>query len=234
MPIPFQCSGCGKQYKVDEKMAGKQATCRCGATTRVPSDGVRGSDESVDDWVAAAFHVPAGAPPAAEPEPAATATPETPKPLLPPDIDRPKPRRRRKQKPGRWHKLVAVASIVYGALAALVSLVFVVLAFPGLDFGSAAEVVLGVAIAVGGVLIRKRHEQGPACAGLACIFLCVFSGGGTLLSLPGVLAAREFVAFLRLAAFLLIVYSVPVGIAVWSLRQEIERQRLEAEEQLDV
>src|SRR3990167_10979396 len=162
MPIPFQCSGCGKEYQVEEKMAGKQAKCRCGATTRVPSDGAGGLDASLDDWVAVAFQVPAGAPPAPEPEPTATAKPGPPEPLLPPAIDRPEPRRRRKQKPDRWHKLVGVASIAYGALAAVVSLVVVILAFPYVDFGSAADVVLGIAIAVGGVLILKRHPHGPA------------------------------------------------------------------------
>jgi hypothetical protein len=231
MPIPFQCSGCGREYQVDEKMAGKQAKCRCGATTRVPSDGAGGLDESVDDWVAVAFHVPAGARPAPEPEPTATAKPEPPEPLLPPAVERPEPRRRRKQKPGRWHKLVGVASIAYGALAAVVTLVIEVLYFPYGVFGWTADVVLGVAIAVGGVLILKRHQHGPACAALACIFLCFLSAWDILWRLPAVLAAGEFVAFLLLVAFSLIVYSIPAGIVVWCLREEIARQKLEAEEQ---
>ena len=232
MPIPFRCSGCGKEYRVDRKMAGKQAKCRCGATTRVPSEGVGGLDESLDDWVATAFEVPAGAPPAPEPEPPATVKPEPPGPLLPPVVDRPNARSRRHEKPGRWHKLVGVASVVYGVLAALVLLGFEVLSFPSGVIGWTADVVLASAIAVGGVLILKHHEHGPACAGLASIFLCFFSAWSILWGLPMALLAGEFGVALACLAFFVIAYSIPIGIVVWCFREETERQKREAEEQL--
>lgn len=237
MPIPFRCSGCGKEYRVDEKMAGKQAKCRCGATTRVPSEGMKGLDESPDDWVAAAFRVPAGAAPAHEPAPPEPPKPEPPatpkpEPLLPPVEDRPKPATSRKRKPGRWDKHVGWASIVYGALAALVLLVFEVLSFPSGVIGWTVDVVLAAAIAVGGVLILKRHERGPACAGLASIFLCFFTAWGILWRLPMELIAGDFLAALVHLAFFVIAYSIPIGIVVWSLREETERQRRDAEDQV--
>jgi hypothetical protein len=233
MPIPFRCPGCGKEYQVDEKMAGRQAKCRCGATTRIPAGDGGVIDEPLDDWVAAAFRPPVAAPPVPEPKPPATPKPMPPMPPLVPAVDRPEPKRRRKPKPSRWHKPVGVASIVYGALAALVLLGLEILSFPNGIMGWTADVVLAVAIAVGGVLILKHHEHGPACAGLGSIFLCFFSAWGVILwRLPMALSAGEYGVALVLVAFFVIAYSVPIGIVVWCLREETERQKREAEEEL--
>jgi hypothetical protein len=125
-----------------------------------------------------------------------------------------------------------VASVAYGALAALVLLGIEFLAFPNGVIGWTADVVLAAGIAVGGVLILKRHEHGPACAGLASIFLCFLTAWGILWRLPMELIDGEFAAALAHLAFFLIVYSIPIGIVVWCLREETARQRRESEEQL--
>ena len=126
-----------------------------------------------------------------------------------------------------------MASIAYGSLMAAVLAVLAVLSFvDGSTFGVIwalfilARVAFAVGMAVGGVLILKRRQHGPACAGLASIFLfscpvvgffwqSAFAGGGRAL-------------VLELAAFFS-VYSVPIAVVVWSLREEIKRQELEAE-----
>jgi len=236
MPIPFRCAGCGKEYRVNEKMAGKQATCRCGATTRVPwgvagEGGTGEKDDSLDDWLPASFWDPVHPPPTPEPEPAAMANPEPPEPPMPPAIERAEPRRPCQEELARWRKLVGVASVAYGALAALVLLVIEVLSFPGGVVGWTADVVLAVAIAVGGMLILRHHPHGPACAGLACIFLCFFSAWDIFLRTLGALTVGQFDAVLLFVAFFVIAYSIPIGITVWCLRVETERQKREAEEQ---
>ncbi len=229
MPISFRCSGCGKEYRVNEKMAGRRATCRCGATTRVPKEGTGETDEPLDDWVAAAFRAPPKAPPAPEPEPAAASPKpqEEPPPL--PD-ERPEPTEPCLDEPRPRYKLVGVASIVYGGLAALAVAVSVV-AFYVSIFDGIAGVVLAGAIAAGGVYILKRRRQGPACAGLACIFLCVLFGWRPLLVLLGSLTQGQLEIALPLLAAFVIAAPVPIAIIVWCLRVEMERQRHEEEEE---
>ena len=230
MPISFRCSGCGKEYRVSEKMAGRRATCRCGATTRVPEEGAGETDESLDDWVAAAFRPPPKASPPPEPEPDATTNPkpqEEPPPL--PD-ERPEPTEPCLDEPAPRYKLVGVASIVYGSLAALAVAVGVADFYVSI-FDGIAGVVLAGAIGVGGVFILKRRRQGPACAGLACIFLCVLFGWRPLLALLGSLTQRRLDIALPLLAGFVIAAPVPIAIIVWSLRVEMERQRREEEEE---
>jgi hypothetical protein len=154
--------------------------------------------------------------------------PETPPPA--PAVDRLERKRQLRYKPGRRHKLVAVASIAYGALAGVVLLVMAAMTFPAGIFRWTADVVLAVSIAVGGVLILRHHRRGPACAGLASIFLCFFGAWNVLLNIVGALTAGEFVLLLGFLAFLLVVYSIPVGITVWCLREEMKIQEFEAEE----
>jgi hypothetical protein len=81
------------------------------------------------------------------------------------------------------------------------------------------------------VLILKRHHQGPACAGLSCIFLCFFSAWRTLLLTLGTLIEGQLDLTLALVATFVIIYPVPIAITVWCLRVEMERQRREKEEE---
>lgn len=123
-----------------------------------------------------------------------------------------------------------MASVAYGSVAALVSLASV-LFYPIDIFRWPAAVALPVAIAVGGVLILKRHSHGPACAGLSCVFLCFFFGWRTVFNTLGALTAGRLWDVLLLLGFFVAVYSVPIGITVWCLRAETERQRREADEE---
>jgi hypothetical protein len=226
MAISFRCSGCGKEYQVAEEMAGKQAKCRCGATTRVPSQGGEASDKSFYESVAAAMREPVDAPP--EPEPPSAPPPEPQAPPRAPILH--KAKKRRKTKLDRWRKLVAIASIAYGSIAAVVQLILWLQNFPGTFFGPASDIVLSGAIVAGGVLILKGNRQGPACAGLASIFVCFFPAWNLLWGLARTLSDPHGIELLRELAAFLVVYAVPAGIAVWCLREEMELQRREAEE----
>ncbi len=79
-------------------------------------------------------------------------------------------------------------------------------------------------IVVGGVLILKRHPHGPACAGLACIFLCFFPLGWMLLVVLAALTTGELVGLLHGLAYTVVLYCVPVGITIWCLRQELAKK----------
>jgi len=227
MPIPFRCSGCGKEYRVDETMAGKQATCRCGATTRVPSQGPEEGDVLPEDWVADAFRRPASAPPPPAPEPA-MARPEPRVPPAPTAVEAPRSKGPRRFKPLRGHKLVAFACIAYGTIAAVLVVVLEIPRFPSRIIGSTTDVGLAATIAAAGVLILKRHRHGPTLAALASLFLCSLSGWGTLLSMLKALSANEFVAFLGNLAFFALAYGIPLCVIVWSVRAETAIQEDEA------
>lgn len=234
MSVLFRCSGCGKEYRVREEMAGRRATCRCGATTRVPSERMQEGqtdeeDEILEDWVATAFRTPP-TDPSVEPEPPASTSSERQETVPPAPEGRPESRPPHQEPPAPWYRLVGVASVAYGSVAALVSLATVIF-YPVDIFRWPAAVALPVAIAVGGVLILKRHPHGPACAGLSCVFLCFFSGWRVVLNTLGALTAGRLADVLLFLGFFVAVYSVPIGITVWCLRVETERQRREADEE---
>jgi len=231
MPFSFYCPGCGKKYQVDEQMAGRQATCRCGTSAQIPA--VVGEEDagSLEDWIADAFRPAVHSRPAPEPEPETTpeSEPQTSPPE--PDPDQPTRQRRRKRKFSRWRKQVAVASIAYGTIAAVVLLVLMVMMYPfGILFWG-ADFILAVALGVSGVLLLRRHRKGPACTGLSAMFLCFFGAWTVFWNMVGALTVGNLVEALALVAFLLITYTIPAGIVWWSLREELKIQDFEAEEQ---
>lgn len=65
MAIAVVCPGCGRRYRVEDRLAGKRLRCRCGQRLEVRnleqsaglSSGL-GPSEEEDDWVAAAFAPP--------------------------------------------------------------------------------------------------------------------------------------------------------------------------------
>jgi len=142
-------------------------------------------------------------------------------------------KKRTPKKGDRWPGIAAIACIVYGVLAAVGYLVGIVAGLCGDFFIAVCQIAVAAGVVCGGVLIAKKDPRGPAWAGLACLLFCAFPG---LELLQGV---RVFVAggsggdFLQLLAFSTAAYALPVAIAVWGLRREMERERREKEEAED-
>jgi hypothetical protein len=86
------------------------------------------------------------------------------------------------------------------------------------------QLVLAVMIAVGGVLILRGHKHGPACAGLSCVFLCFFRAWFLLLGLLSALSTGELIGFVFILAGAVLLYSIPVLITIWCLKQEIAKE----------
>ncbi|HSU66467.1 MAG TPA: zinc-ribbon domain-containing protein [Tepidisphaeraceae bacterium] len=58
MPISVECGGCGKQYRVDDRAAGKKVRCKdCGSTFAVPAAAApsAGEDDPFESLVKGAF-----------------------------------------------------------------------------------------------------------------------------------------------------------------------------------
>jgi hypothetical protein len=218
MVISLECPGCGKCYELREELAGKRVKCGCGRVVRVPAEATEPPQELLLDEE----RPRAAAPGPSQESPAAAASP-SPAAML--------ARRRRKRegpRQRRWRIAVGILSIIYGiGMVPLSFLTSAVVPTPITSF--ITREVLAVAIAVGGVLILRRHKSGPACAGLSCIFLCffqiVFLFGGFL----SALADAEWRLALFIPLYLLAVYSIPVIVTVWCLKQEAARARREAD-----
>jgi hypothetical protein len=208
MPVPLQCPNCGKRYRLREELAGKRVRCKCGTVLTVPSraeDPVESSGElQLDDEPPE----PAGGGTRAE---AASADSATVRP----------PRRRKRESRSSRRKRIAVGilSIIYGV--AMVP--FIYFTGPMAQVGIIkliTKLVLAVAIAIGGVLILRRHRSGPPCAGLSCIFLCFFQilflFGGFL----SALATGLWQLALYIPVYLVLVYAIPVVVTIWCLKQE--------------
>lgn len=83
---------------------------------------------------------------------------------------------------------------------------------------------LAATIAFGGVLILRRHRHGPACAGLSCLFLCFFRIWLVVLALLSALATGQLKAFIAILLLSVVLYSIPVFITIWCLRQEVAKR----------
>jgi len=222
---------------VADKAAGKKARCRCGTAVPVPA-ALADADESLEDWVCAAFRDPrTSASPGRGPEPRPEPPSATPEPEPVPDYPSPAfsddlPRKRRKRAPPNRRRTIAgVASIAYGSLAAVVLAVLGILNFPEDMFSSPVKVAAAVSIAVGGVLILRRHAYGPAWAALSCIFLVLLHISSVFLTIIYLAnTGHSLRAHCYMGAFL-VASAVPAAITTWCLREEIRRQEREKAEQ---
>jgi hypothetical protein len=125
----------------------------------------------------------------------------------------------------RWRDVPArvaagMLSVVYGAFAlTLVPLGF----FEASGFIELIQPVAAVLIVVGGVLVLKRHEQGPAVVGLSCAILCFFP------LLFAVLRAMKLMNAFRPGALLVVLlqtallYAVPALVVAWAIREEARK-----------
>jgi hypothetical protein len=118
-----------------------------------------------------------------------------------------------------------VLSIAYGSVAAVVILCLGLLQWPSGLYSTVIRTTLAVLIAVGGVLILKRHPHGPACAGLCCVFLCFFRLGYMLILLLSALTTGPLLGFLLFLILTIVLYAIPVLITIWCLKQEIGQEK---------
>lgn len=256
MSITLECPGCGKRYEIDDRLAGKQAKCKCGTAMRVPRKNAGSAGAAVEglddeDWVASAFSSPAPAGPTAAPP---EATPIAPPPIVdvrppplperstsePPASQRPdepadyaRPRKK-KSKAARQRQIVAILAMVYGAVAALALVARSVFSPPDGVFTLShhlAEIGLAVLIGLGGWMIRQRHPHGPTCAGLACLFLCFFAAWKLMLAAMSRLTEGRLGALLLVLVLGVLFYAIPAVVTAWCLREEMARQKREEEEE---
>jgi hypothetical protein len=94
-----------------------------------------------------------------------------------------------------------------------------------------AKLVLAALIALGGGLILEKHKHGPACAGLACLFLCFFPAWRLALNALTALTVGQLLPFVVFVVGNVVLYGVPVVVTLWSLREETARQEREAQEE---
>jgi hypothetical protein len=215
MPITLQCPGCGKGYRLRDDLAGKRVKCACGTETTVPAPEAEAAASSNE------FQL--------DEEPQKPVAPPTPR-HAPQKVTAgvassaadglPWPRRRRDAASEKWRIPIGLLSIAYGSVAAVSILYAGLSELPAGIIGTATRTTLAVLIAVGGVLILKRHQHGPACAGLCCVFLCFFRLWYMLILLLGALSTGQLIEFLLALILTVVLYSIPVVITVWCLRQE--------------
>jgi hypothetical protein len=239
MSTLVECPGCGKRYKVGDNLAGQRVRCGCGKTLIVPTANPAGDSPGSQQQVAAddipddlldetiwdtepkieppvettEAEADLETSPVAQLAPAAPALAENhPRPTAIDDTkDEPETFWDRVKSPSR--QLIAWLAMGYGA--AMTFLLLALTALTGLGYYRVFGLALAVLIAVGGVLIRKRHPLGPSCAGLASVGTC-FSWLFSLL-----------LAFLPIHIFLAIfvvqfvfIYSAPAYIIYWCLKEE--------------
>ena len=136
--------------------------------------------------------------------------------------------------------LMANLAIGYGAVMSVYLVITVLIV--GFWYYRLAHIALTITVAAGGVLLRKEHKQGSTVIGLGCAGVFLVSGFPDMMtvlsilstffsaivfgSLPGqVMAASLSSAFLLAKAAL--VYSIPVYLIYWSLKQERAAQERE-------
>ena len=220
MPILLQCPGCGKGYRLRDELAGKRVKCSCGTETTVPSAGAEAAASSNEFQLEEELRQPVAPqkPPHAPQKAAAGKAPSATDSL---------PRRRKRRDPAseKWRTAIGLLSIAYGSIAALVILYLGLREWPSGIYSTVSQTTLAVLIAVGGVLILKRHQHGPACAGLCCVFLCFFRLWYMLIVLLGALSTGQLLGFLLFLILTVVLYAIPVVITVWCLKQEIGKEQ---------
>ena len=224
MPIVLQCPACGSRYEVHDRLAGKQAHCQCGAVMKVPGPepepGIPLRQEQVDREPARPVATPSQ-PPQAPAEPDEDAPPA---PGLAEALRELREQIRNRAVPLR--SIVALLSILYGSIMALLSVAGVSLlgAFGCMPFAELLQPILAVLVAVGGVLMLKKHPQGTAWAGLSCALLCFLPICGDAVEVFQCLSAVRPGALLLVLLRAVLVYPIPIFIVVWTLREETARQ----------
>lgn len=118
---------------------------------------------------------------------------------------------------------VGIACLIYGPLMVVITLAWAI--FQGIGLGTLVDVVAAVCIAIGGRMILKRQPYGPAWAGLSAIILCFFAVAYLVIKMAAALLSLSLLRFVVLTVYLVVVYSVPIAIVAWCLREEQERQR---------
>lgn len=272
MPIHVECSGCGKQYKVGDSLAGKQARCACGKTVTFPASqparpGEDAANEELDeslydviaagnrrpDQEIAADNLPGNlldgivwdTRPKKEPSMESTGGghSEDRSPVVPPMLESPAPEDSRRQPPASeeaeafWDRFkspsrqrIASLAIGYGAAMACLLLAMMVrdvvtlsrfseLAILILIANRSVWIALAALIAVGGVLIRKRHPLGPPCAGIASV--------ATSFSWLWSLLWNFYPLYIFLPIFAVqfpFIHAVPVYVTYWCLKEENARE----------
>jgi hypothetical protein len=202
MPIVLQCPNCGKHYSLPDDTAGRHAKCRCGQVIEVP----RAASEKPDSTPAESTDpIAAETPP---PETGDQPPPSDAASTPPPGLDRSAelPMFKRVTQRG----VVGVLSVLYGGVMALVCLFSFRLI--GLFFAAL--------IAVGGVLILRRHRHGPACAGIASGIFCFFPLVGAVSQAFSLLSAVRPGPLIALVTHAVLVYTIPVLIVIWTIREE--------------
>jgi hypothetical protein len=129
--------------------------------------------------------------------------------------------------------VIGYLSVGYGGIAALV--IFGRLAVEGhiggfVNLYGLADLALAVLLVAAGVLTLKGHEQGPMFAGITCMIFCFFPFIDAVMSTITTPPALEPGMFLWRWLKVLLVYTIPVFIAVWAFREEARKER-EAEEE---
>jgi hypothetical protein len=221
MSIRFQCPGCGKRYQLDDAAAGKQAQCRCGQTMHVPGPASEGPPAGETSGAGEA-----SGPSSAGPQAGGSASGEddarqgTASDLAAGADDGESPERPRwRDVPPRI--LVGVLAIVYGAVAVLIVPMGL---FQSSGMIGLLQPVAAVLIVVGGVLVLRGHEHGPAFAGLSCAILCFFPLLSAVQRALALMGAVRPGALLALVLETVLLYAVPVFIVAWTVREETRKQ----------
>ena len=217
MSISLRCPGCGKVYEVRDDLAGKQAKCKCGAAMQVPAaEPAPDRRQQARDAVSRKPRKTDEAPSSRFSRARRFVKDEIPR------LFRSDP----------WRAVFGLVAVGYGSVAAVALLVPAIgpVTLGEVVFGDVTvyvvQAVLAGVIAVGGVLILKRHRHGPACAGLAAVLLCITPTWGILPDFRAAVSTRRLLPLL----WLVVRYALPIALMVWCLREETRRERKEGGE----
>jgi hypothetical protein len=222
MPISLQCPGCGKKYRLRDAWAGKRVQCRCGTQTTVPAPGADAAASSGEFQLDEQPPQPVPSGPPANPPP--STLPRDKEAIGPAPARRPGWRTRQPWASDKWRGTIGVLSVFYGSVMVPFVLISGLWFWPVGFVKLITQLVLAVMIAVGGVLILRGHKHGPACAGLSCVLLCFFRVWFLLLGLLSALSTGELRGFAFILAGTVLLYSIPVLITVWCLKQELAKE----------
>ena len=221
MSIPLQCPACAQRYRLDDRMAGREAKCQCGHTMKVPGSASKTAPASETSGAPRE-----NGPPDAGPQAAGSAAADrevrktTVSDLAAADGgDKPPEKLNWRDLPPRI--VVGILSIVYGAVAALIVPLGL---FDASGMIGLLQPLAAVLIVAGGVLILKGHEHGPAVAGLSCAILCFFPLVSAVYSALQLMNAVRPGALFVLLLRTVLLYTIPVLIVVWTVREETRKQ----------
>lgn len=234
MTISLQCPACGKHHDLRDALAGKRVKCRCGEVITVAASAPESPDSFEEDWIAEALGQPfAATPPPVEPAPDDSSPAPPPEPPQERANERELPERRRQETPNeaQRRRTVGALCVLYGIV---MTFGFGAISYIG-SFGifglfgwvkllAFAQPFLAVMIAAGGVMILKNDPRGPTCAGLSCLILCFFPAFTVVRAVSLSLLAGHLGKFLLLVLYAAVVYSIPVFVTIWCLKEEAAAQ----------